>query len=139
MMNNIELYKWGIEHGILFKGGKSAGAGYQGPSESDLAARRAEERAENNRLRQLARLEQLDDQRRAAEEDKLTAGLAKKEQDKLIAERESKEEMVGDESAGQAEVDSENTADIMRTGERYGTETRSTDNPGLAKKKKNKE
>ena len=126
-MNNIMLYKWGIEHGVLFKGGKGSSAGYSGPSEAQLAARRAEERAENDRLRKQARLEALDDERRRREQDKLTAAAAKLEQDKLIAEREKREEMIGDEAAGQdAYQPTTDTTDVASTTERYGKEKRST-------------
>ena len=143
-MNYMMMYKWGIEHGILFKGGKGSGAagGYQGPSEAELAARRAEDRAENDRLRKQARLEALDDERKRAEADKLSAAAAKAEEDRLLAERESREEMVGDEAAGQAEIDAQAQADIMRTGERYGDESRPAgtreDRTGADRKRKKK-
>jgi hypothetical protein len=119
-MNEILLYKWGIDHGVFFKGGKNRSQGYQGPTEAELAARRAEERANLKQDMKLARLQALEDQRLQAESDMEAVTAAKLEEARLIAEREKKEEMVGDESEAQADSNITQQADILSTGDRYG-------------------
>lgn len=81
------------------------GGSYQGPSESELAARRQEERAYNEAQRQRMRQEALDDEaRRKAEEEKervkRAEWAAKQEQDRLKKEAAALEGAAAMESAG---------------------------------------
>jgi membrane protein involved in colicin uptake len=112
--------------------GKSSGGGYQGPTESQLAARRAEERAEAARQRREARLEALEDARRQQERDEAAANKAKLDEAEALAAREAKEEMVGMEAEGQEEQDMGQQQDIMGSGDRYGKEAR----PGATKEQR---
>ena len=111
---------------------KGSGGGYQGPTESELAARRAEERAEAARQRREARLEALEDARRQQERDEAAANKAKMDEAEALAAREAKEEMVGQEAEGQEAQDTAQQQDIMGSGDRYGQEAR----PGATKEQR---
>tara|TARA_R100000152_G_C6782215_1_gene219089 strand:+ start:14736 stop:15137 length:402 start_codon:yes stop_codon:yes gene_type:complete len=103
---------------------KGAGAGYQGPSEAELAARRAEERAEAARQRREARLNALEDARRQQEADEAAASKKAMDEAEALAAREKREEMVGQESEAQTTADLKQQQDIMGVDQRYGAETR---------------